>query len=154
MKKQVQCTYDVEYTINVGGALVAVDESQRKAMFFWRQQLTSHVKNKENKSFVKIHNDTMEPPNNNVVQVTRNRKNPQDMPTGIVDVIQKLELLSTTEEEMPDTLKMKKKCQILLKWPWSQSFTSLIPDLRQNIVGVSSFDSFLNGKFPCRNFVP
>ena len=34
MKKQVQCTYDVEYTINVGGALVAVDESQRKAMFF------------------------------------------------------------------------------------------------------------------------
>ena len=48
----------------------------------------------------------MEPPNNNVVQVTRNRKNPQDMPTGIVDVIQKLELLSTTEEEMPDTLKM------------------------------------------------
>ena len=64
------------------------------------------MKNKENKSFVKIHNDTMEPPNNNVVQVTRNRKNPQDMPTGIVDVIQKLESLSTTEEEMPDTLKM------------------------------------------------
>ena len=48
----------------------------------------------------------MEPPNNNVVQVTRNKKNPQDMPIGIVDVIQKLELLSSTEDEMPDTLKM------------------------------------------------
>ena len=50
---------------------------------------------------------TMEPPNNNVVQVTRNKKNPQqDNIPAMADVIQKLELLSSTEEEMPDTLKM------------------------------------------------